>query len=483
MIAGGGPTGMMLAAELALAGVDVVVVERRPTRMLAGSRAGGLHSRTIEVLDQRGVADRFLAGGTAQVATSPRPRWTSATSRRDTRTALGAVAEPHRADPGRLGRRARRCRSTARPRGDRLRAGRRRRRRPAGGRPVAAGAVPRRLRRRAQPDPQGGGHRRSPGWDPTMSKLIAEVEMTEEPALGIRQRRERHPRDQPAGRRATVAVVRDRPHSARRRAHAGATSARRSSASGAPTSACTAPRGSRGSPTRRGRRRPTGRARAAGRRRRAHALPGRRAGPQHRRPGRGEPGLEARPGGQGDVARRASSTPTTPSATRSPPRAAVRRWRRSPCCAATSGCRPWATSSPSCSRWTSRASGWAGCMSGLDIHYDLGDGHPLLGRRMPDLDLVTGDGPLRVFALLHEARPVLLNLGEPGSLEIAGWRIAFSWSTPPTTARGSCRCSGRSPPRGRADPARRLRGVGGGRGDAGLADALTTWFGPPAPNA
>src|SRR5436309_8478291 len=63
VIAGGGPTGMMLAAELALANVDVAVVERRPDHVLADSRAGGMHSRTIEVLDQRGVADRFLAAG------------------------------------------------------------------------------------------------------------------------------------------------------------------------------------------------------------------------------------------------------------------------------------------------------------------------------------------------------------------------------------------------------------------------------------
>ena len=70
VIAGGGPAGMMLAAELALAGVDVAVVERRADHVLAGSRAGGIHSRTIEVLDQRGVADRFLAEGqVVQVAT------------------------------------------------------------------------------------------------------------------------------------------------------------------------------------------------------------------------------------------------------------------------------------------------------------------------------------------------------------------------------------------------------------------------------
>ena len=64
---------------------------------------------------------------------------------------------------------------------------------------------------------------------------------------------------------------------------------------------------------------------------------------------------------------------------------------------------------------------FAAMMSGLDIHYDLGEGHPLLGRRMPDLDLVTADGPLRVFTLLHDARPVLLNLGEPGGFDITPW--------------------------------------------------------------
>src|SRR5919204_4682618 len=69
VIAGGGPTGLMLAGELALAGVDVAIFERRANQNLPGSRAGGLHARTIEVLDQRGIADRFLAEGQkAQVA-------------------------------------------------------------------------------------------------------------------------------------------------------------------------------------------------------------------------------------------------------------------------------------------------------------------------------------------------------------------------------------------------------------------------------
>jgi len=70
VIAGGGPAGLMLAGELALADVDVAIVERRPSQALESSRSRGLHARTIEVLDQRGIAGRFLAAGmVAQVAT------------------------------------------------------------------------------------------------------------------------------------------------------------------------------------------------------------------------------------------------------------------------------------------------------------------------------------------------------------------------------------------------------------------------------
>ena len=86
----------------------------------------------------------------------------------------------------------------------------------------------------------------------------------------------------------------------------------------------------------------------------------------------------------------------------------------------------------------------AGMLSGLDIHYDLGEGHPLLGRRMPDLDVHTADGPTRVFTLLHDARPVLLNLGEPGGFDISPWAIESGWSTPSTMACGSSRSSARS---------------------------------------
>jgi FAD binding domain len=123
---------------------------------------------------------------------------------------------------------------------------------------------------------------------------------------------------------------------------------------------------------------------------------------------------------------------------------------------------------------------FAAMMSGLGIHYDLGEGHPLLGRRMPDLDLVAADGPLRVFELLHDARPVLLNLGEPGGFDITPWadrvqlidaKYVGTWELP---ALGAVT----------APTAVLIRPDGyvawvGDRTQLGLADALTTWFGPP----
>jgi len=251
VIAGGGPTGLMLAAELALAGVDVAIVERRAGQDLPGSRAGGLHSRTIEVLDQRGIADRFLSQGqVAQVVNQTSPE---------------SLLDTYHAERHPVATRVLR---------------------------ITMGQVA--LRR---PDA------RTKALGDTMSELLS--------------------MDEPRKR-------------------------------------------------------------------------------------------------------------------------------------------------------------FAAMLSGLDIRYDLGEGHPLLGRRMPDLDLVTATGPLRVFALLHDARPVLLDLGEPGGIDITPWadrvqlidaKYVGTWELP---ALGAVT----------APTAVLIRPDGyvawvGDLTQLGLADALTTWFGPP----
>jgi 2-polyprenyl-6-methoxyphenol hydroxylase-like FAD-dependent oxidoreductase len=124
---------------------------------------------------------------------------------------------------------------------------------------------------------------------------------------------------------------------------------------------------------------------------------------------------------------------------------------------------------------------FAGMMCGLDIHYNLGEGHPLLGRRMPDLDITVANGSLRVYSLLHNARPVLLNFGEPGSFDIKQWgdRVQLidatydgAWELPVIGAVS-------------APTAVLIRPDGyvawvGERAREGLIDALTFWFGTPA---
>ena len=124
---------------------------------------------------------------------------------------------------------------------------------------------------------------------------------------------------------------------------------------------------------------------------------------------------------------------------------------------------------------------FAAMMSGLDIHYDLGAGHPLVGRRMPDLDLLTADGPLRVFALLHDARPVLLNFGEPGGVDKRRGPIGSSGQREMRWRNGIFRCLAWSPRPVAVliRPDGYVAWAGDGR-SAGLADALTTWFGPPS---
>jgi hypothetical protein len=122
----------------------------------------------------------------------------------------------------------------------------------------------------------------------------------------------------------------------------------------------------------------------------------------------------------------------------------------------------------------------AGMLSGLDIHYDLGEGHPLLGRRMPDLDVETAGCPRRVFSLLHDAQPVLLGLAAPDGLDIAPWadrvrrvdaRYAGAWELPVI---GSVA----APAAVLIRPDGHVSWVGDGT-DRGLSDSLAMWFGPP----
>jgi hypothetical protein len=122
----------------------------------------------------------------------------------------------------------------------------------------------------------------------------------------------------------------------------------------------------------------------------------------------------------------------------------------------------------------------AGIVSGLDIHYDLGEGHPLLGRRMPDLDLVTANGALRVFELLHDAKPVLLNLGEPGGIDITPWTQRVQLIDATYVGMWELPVLGEvtAPAAVLIRPDGYVAWVGDGT-DTGLREALTTWFGSP----
>jgi hypothetical protein len=124
---------------------------------------------------------------------------------------------------------------------------------------------------------------------------------------------------------------------------------------------------------------------------------------------------------------------------------------------------------------------FAAMLSGLAIHYDLGEGHPLLGRRMPDLDLITANGPRRTFSLLHSARPLLLNLGEPGRFDITPWADRVQLIDATYTGTWEIPVFGTIT----APTAVLIRpdGYVAWAGDptaVGLRDALITWFGPPA---
>jgi 2-polyprenyl-6-methoxyphenol hydroxylase-like FAD-dependent oxidoreductase len=491
LIAGGGPTGLMLAGELALAGVDVAIVERRPSQELAGTRAGGLHSRTIEVLDQRGIADRFLAEGhVAQVAgfsmirldmsdfPTRHPYGLGLWQNHIERILAGWVDElqvPIYREREVTG-------FTQDDNGVDLEASRGRSLRAEylvgcdGGRSV--------IRKSAGIE--------FPGSDPTTSALIAEVEVAEEPELGIRRdalgmhaigRVEYEIRDGEVvyANRGPVGVMVTEEH-------VGSTTE--------PTlrdlsEALIAVYG-----TDYGIHHPIFISRFTDMTRQAAAYRDRRvllAGDAAH--------IHAPDGGQGlntgvqdavnlgwklaQVVKQTSadSLLDTYHAERHPVAARVLRTTMAQVALRRPDDRTDALRDT-----MSEILGMDGPrrrlaaeLSGLDIHYDLGDGHPLLGRRMPDLDVITATGPLRVFTLLHDARPVLLNLGDPGGLDITPWADRVQSVDAEQPGEWELPVFGSVP----APTAALIRPDGyvawvGQQTQLGLTDALTTWFGPAA---
>jgi 3-(3-hydroxy-phenyl)propionate hydroxylase len=483
VIAGGGPAGMMLAAELALANVDVAIVERRPEHVLAGSRAGGVHSRAIEVLDQRGVADRFLAEGqVAQVATfgttvldmsdfpTRHPYSLGIWQNQIERIMAAWIAEL--AVPIHYGREV-----TGFAQDD-----------TGVDVELSDGQV---LRAQYLVGCDGGRSviRRAagiefPGWDATRSNLIAEVELTEEPPKGIRHDaigvHGLHRLEDGRSVRVVVTEQQVGPGSE-------------------PTlsdlsEALIAVYG-----TDFGIHSPTWISRFTDMARQAAAY---RAGrvllagdSAHVHYPAGGQGLSL---GVQDAVNLGWKLAQVVHGTSPESLLDTYQDERHPVAA---GALQYTMAQGMLQRRDDRMKALigvvselagmdeprkrlAGRISGLDIHYDLGDGHPLLGRRMPDLDLVTADGPLRVFELLHGAKPILLNLGQPGGFDIAPWadrvqvidaEYAGVWELPvlgEVTAPASVLIR----------PDGYVAWVGEGT-DLGLTDALTTWFGPPSTRA
>jgi 2-polyprenyl-6-methoxyphenol hydroxylase-like FAD-dependent oxidoreductase len=490
VIAGGGPTGLMLAGELGLAGVDVAIVERRVGQDLPGSRAGGLHSRTIEVLDQRGIADRFLAEGqVAQVAGFAGVRLDISDFPTRHNYGLG-LWQKHieRILAGWVGElavtfyRGREVMGFAQDDtgvdvelsdGQSLRAqylvG------CDGGRSL--------VRKTAGIE--------FPGWDPTTSSLIAEVEMAEEPDLGIRHdaigthalgKLEYEIRDGEVvymtGGPVGVMVTEE---------HVGSTTE--------PTlrDLSEALIGVYG--TDYGMHSPTFLSRFTDMTRQAAIYRDRRvllAGDAAH--------VHAPDGGQGlnigvqdavnlgwklaQVVKRTSpdSLLDTYHAERHPVGARVLRTTMAAVALRrpddrTNALRDTMAELLGMDEPRRR---FAGMMSGLDIHYELGEGHPLLGRRMPDLDLVTPDGPLRAFTLLHDAGPVLLKLGQPGGFDITPWADRVSSMEAKYDGTWELPVLGQvtSPTAVLIRPDGYVAWAGD-RTHVGLTDALTTWFGPP----
>jgi len=491
VIAGGGPTGLMLAAELKLAGVDAAVVERRPSQDLLGSRAGGLHSRTIEIFDQRGIADRFLSEGqvvqVGQFAGVP----------------LDVSDFPTR-HPYSLGLWQNDIERIMAGWVDELAVTLYRDREVTGFTQDGAG-VDVELSSGATLQAEylvgcDGGRsliRKAagidfPGWDATTSSLIAEVEMTTEPELGIHHdetgmhalgRSEYEIRD------GEVVYAESGPVGVM-------LTERRVGGPEEPTlrdlrEALTAVYGTdygAHDPTWISRFSDTTRQAATYRKGRV-LLAGDAA---HVHSPDGAQGLQTGVQDAVNLGWKLAQVVngTSPEdlldsyhAERHPIGARLLRTTMAHVALRRPDERTGALRETIAEVLMTDESRrrFAAMMFGLDVRYDLGEGHPLLGRRMPDLDLLTADGPVRVFELLHEARPVLLNLGEPGALDIAGWadRVRLvdaeydgSWELP---AIGEVAAPGAVLIR----PDGHVAWVGD-RTTPGLGDALRRWFGPPA---
>ena len=477
VIAGGGPTGLMLAAELALAKVDVAVVERRPDHVLADSRAGGIHARTIEVLDQRGVADRFLAEGqVAQAATfgttvmdmsdfpTRHPYSLGIFQNQIERIMAAWIAElPVRIYYG--------CDVTGFAQEDtgvdvRLSDGE-----PLRARYLVGCDGGRSLIRKA-------AGIEFPGWDPTRSNLIAEVELTEEPPPGVRH---------------DTAGVHGLHRMQDGKTFRVVTTEQQLGPDSEPTlrelsEALIAVYG-----TDFGIHNPTWISRFTDMTRQAAAyrvgrvvLAGDAAHVHYPAGGQGlSLGVQDAVNLGWKLAQVvAGSTPEslldTYQAERHPVAARALRYTMAQTALQSHDERIKAVVDvvSEVASMDEPRKRLAGLISGLDIQYDLGEGHPLLGRRMPDLDLLTADGPLRMFTLLHDARPVLLNLGEPGGLDITPWadrvrlidaEYAGTWELPVLGAVTA-------PSAVLIRPDGYVAWVGDGT-DRGLPGALTTWFG------
>jgi len=490
VIAGGGPTGLMLAGELALAGVDVAIVERRASQDLPGSRAGGLHSRSIEIMDQRGIADRFLAEGqVVQVGQFSGARFDISDFPTRHPYSLG-LWQKHieRILAGWVGElpvtfyRGRDVTGFAQDEtgvdvelsdGQSLRA-----------EYLAGCDGGRSLVRKA-------AGIEFPGWDPTTSSLIAQVELAEEPEWGIRHdargmhalgRVEYEIRDGevvyadsgPVGVMVTEEHVGPASEPTLRdlsEALIGVYGTDYGVHS--PTSISRFTDMTRQAATYR-----QGRVLLAGDAAHVHSPDGAQ-------------GLQV---GVHDavnlgwklaqVVKRTSpeSLLDTYQAERHPVAARVLRTTMAHVALRRPDERTEALRDTIAELLMGDESRrrFAAMMFGLDIHYDLGEGHPLLGRRMPDLDLVTADGPLRVFSLLHDARPVLLNLGEPGGCDISPWADRVQMIDAECVGPWELPVVGEVT----APTAVLIRPDGyvawvGDLTQPGLADALTTWFGPP----